>query len=225
MARFKRIEVARMMDKTGIVPVFYHPDYDTCLSVIEACYKAGIRVFEFTNRGDFAHELFGALQKQVAAKMPEMMFGIGTVIDAGTASLYMQLGADFVVSPVLVEEMAQTCNRRKVMWIPGAGSLTEISNAEALGAEVVKIFPGTQVGGPDFVKAALGPFPWSSIMPTGGVTLEKDNLTKWFKAGVVSVGIGSSLFTKEAIANKDWKGITEKLGVALNLVSDLKKNK
>lgn len=222
MARFTRIEVAQTMKKTGIIPVFYHKDYDTCIEVIKACYDAGIRVFEFTNRGDFAHELFGKLNKYVAENMQELMFGIGTVIDSGTASLYMQLGADFIVSPVLVEEMAKTCNRRKVMWIPGAGSLTEISNAESLGAEVVKIFPGTQVGGPDFVKAALGPFPWSSIMPTGGVSLEKDNLTKWFNAGVISVGIGSSLFSKETISKKDWKGITEKLRTALNLVADLK---
>jgi 2-dehydro-3-deoxyphosphogluconate aldolase/(4S)-4-hydroxy-2-oxoglutarate aldolase len=163
MARHNRIEVALKIKETGLIPVFYHSDFDTCINVIEAGYKGGIRVFEFTNRGDYAHELFSELNKYVAKHFPEMMFGIGTVIDAGTASLYMQLGADFVVSPILVEEMAATCNRRKVAWIPGAGSLTEISKAEALGAEIVKIFPGTQVGGPEFVKAVLGPSPWSSI--------------------------------------------------------------
>lgn len=223
MARYSRIEVALKIKETGLIPVFYHSDFDTCINVIEACYRGGIRVFEFTNRGDYAHELFSALNKHVAKHFPEMMFGIGTVIDAGTASLYMQLGADFVVSPILVEEMAATCNRRKVMWIPGAGSLTEISRAETLGAEVVKIFPGTQVGGPEFVKAVLGPSPWSSIMPTGGVTLEEENLTQWFKSGVISVGIGSSLFTKEALAQRDWQGITEKVATALALVMEIKK--
>ncbi len=223
MARHNRIEVALKIKETGLIPVFYHPDFDTCINVIEACYKGGIRVFEFTNRGDYAHELFSKLNKHVAEHFPEMMFGIGTVIDAGTASLYMQLGADFVVSPILVEEMAATCNRRKIAWIPGAGSLTEISRAEALGAEVVKIFPGTQVGGPEFVKAVLGPSPWSSIMPTGGVSLEEDNLSQWFKAGVISVGIGSSLFTKEALAQKDWQGISEKVAAALTFIKEVKK--
>lgn len=223
MARHSRIEVALKIKETGLIPVFYHPDFDTCINVIEACYRGGIRVFEFTNRGDYAHELFSELNKHVAKHFPEMMFGIGTVIDAGTASLYMQLGADFVVSPILVEEMATTCNRRKVAWIPGAGSLTEISRAEALGAEVVKIFPGTQVGGPEFVKAVLGPSPWSSIMPTGGVTLEEENLSQWFKAGVISVGIGSSLFTKEALVQKDWEGITEKVAAALKFIEGIKK--
>lgn len=223
MARHNRIEVALKIKETGLIPVFYHPDFDTCINVIEACYKGGIRVFEFTNRGDYAHVLFSALNKHVAKHFPEMMFGIGTVIDAGTASLYMQLGADFVVSPILVEEMAATCNRRKVAWIPGAGSLTEISQAEALGAEVVKIFPGSQVGGPEFVKAVLGPSPWSSIMPTGGVTLEEDNLAQWFKAGVISVGIGSSLFTKETLAQKDWQGITQKVAAAMTFIKGVKK--
>lgn len=223
MARHNRIEVALKIKETGLIPVFYHSDFDTCINVIEACYKGGIRVFEFTNRGDYAHELFSELNKYVAKHFPEMMFGIGTVIDAGTASLYMQLGVDFVVSPILVEEMAATCNRRKVAWIPGAGSLTEISKAEALGAEIVKIFPGTQVGGPEFVKAVLGPSPWSSIMPTGGVTLEEDNLSQWFKAGVISVGIGSSLFTKEVLAQKDWNGIAEKVAAALAFIKGVRK--
>lgn len=222
MARHSRIEVALKIKETGLIPVFYHPDFDTCIKVIEACYEGGIRVFEFTNRGDYAHELFSELNKHVAKNMPEMMLGIGTVIDAGTASLYLQLGADFIVSPILVKEMAAVCNRRKVMWIPGAGSLTEISQAEELGAEVVKIFPGTQVGGPEFVKAVLGPSPWSSIMPTGGVTLEEDNLTKWFKAGVISVGIGSSLFTKETLAQQDWKGISEKVAASIKFIKELK---
>ena len=151
------------------MPVFYHSDIDVSKKVVKACYDGGVRVFEFTNRGDFAHEVFSELNKYCRAELPEMIMGVGSVIDAGTTSLYLQLGANFIVSPVLKEDMAIVCNRRKILWSPGCGSLTEISRAEELGAEVVKIFPGSQVGGPGFVKAVRGPFPWTSIMPTGGV--------------------------------------------------------
>src|SRR5690606_24165713 len=140
----------------------------------------GIRVFEFTNRGDYAHEVFTVLNKYAAQTLPEMILGVGSVVDAGTTSLYIQLGANFIVSPILNEDMAKVCNRRKVMWSPGCGSLSEINKAEELGAEVVKIFPGSEVGGPSFVKAVKGPCPWTNIMPTGGVTPTEDNLKGWF---------------------------------------------
>ncbi|MGB3616832.1 MAG: bifunctional 4-hydroxy-2-oxoglutarate aldolase/2-dehydro-3-deoxy-phosphogluconate aldolase [Catalinimonas sp.] len=204
MARFTRIQVALKMAETGMVPVFYHPDLDTCKHVLRACYDGGVRVFEFTNRGDFAHETFGALNKWAATEAPELMLGIGSVIDAGTAALYLQLGACFVVSPILSEQMARVCNRRKVLWSPGCGSLSEIGRAEELGAEVVKIFPASEVGGPSFVKAVKGPCPWSSIMPTGGVEPTEANLRPWFEAGVTCVGMGSKLFPKEIIKEQRW---------------------
>ncbi len=222
MARFTRIEVAQKMDETGIVPVFYHKDAEIGKKVLKACYEGGIRVFEFTNRGDYAHEVFTVLNKYAAAELPEMMLGVGSVVDAGTAALYMQLGACFIVSPVLKEDMAFTCNRRKVLWSPGCGSLSEISRAEELGAEIVKIFPGQQVGGPDFVKAVKGPFPWTSIMPTGGVEPTEENLSAWFKAGVTCVGMGSQLITKDIIANNDFDKLKE---LALNALSIVKKYK
>ncbi|CAN5622446.1 bifunctional 4-hydroxy-2-oxoglutarate aldolase/2-dehydro-3-deoxy-phosphogluconate aldolase [soil metagenome] len=222
MARFTRIEVAQKMAETGIVPVFYHKDQEISKKVLKACYDGGIRVFEFTNRGDYAHEVFSVLNKYAAAELPEMIMGVGSVVDAGTASLYIQLGTNFIVSPVLKEDMAFTCNRRKILWSPGCGSLSEISRAEELGAEIVKIFPGQQVGGPEFVKAVKGPFPWTSIMPTGGVEPTEENLTGWFKAGVTCVGMGSQLITKDIIAENNYEKLKDLAAEALSIVKKLK---
>lgn len=204
MAKFSRIEVVLKMKETGIVPVFYHSDLETCKQVLKGCFDGGVRVFEFTNRGDFAHEIFAELNTYALAELPGLILGIGSVVDAGTASLYLQLGANFVVSPVLNPEIAKVCNRRKVAWSPGCGTLTEISYAEELGAEVIKIFPALQVGGPEFVKAIKGPCPWTSIMPTGGVEPAEENLKEWFASGVHCVGMGSQLITKEILKNGDY---------------------
>jgi len=223
MARFTRIEVALAMKETGMVPVFYHKDLALCKQIVKACYDGGAKVFEFTNRGDNAHEVFNELNKWAATETPEMILGIGSVIDAGTTSIYIQNGANFIVSPILNAEMAKVCNRRKIAWSPGCGSLTEISYAEELGAEVVKIFPGSQVGGPSFVKAIKGPFPWSSIMPTGGVEPTKDNLKGWFDAGVHCVGMGSKLFVKNADGSFDYTGLTAKVKATLELIQELRK--
>ena len=206
------------MYDTGMVPVFYHADLEVGKQVLRACYEGGVRVFEFTNRGDYAHETFAALNKHVAKEMPDMLMGVGSVMDAGTAALYIQLGAEFVVSPILSIDIAKVCNRRKIGWSPGCGSLSEISYAEELGAEVVKIFPGTQVGGPAFVKAVLGPCPWTSIMPTGGVDPSEENLRGWFEAGVHCVGMGSKLITKEVTANGDYDTLSKTAAEALAII-------
>ncbi len=223
MAQFSRIEVALKMEETGIVPVFFHKDIEICKKVVKACYDGGIRVFEFVNRGDFAHEVFAELIKWSTINTPEMILGIGSIVDPGTTSLYIQLGANFVVSPVLNPEMAKVCNRRKILWSPGCGSLSDISYAEELGAEVCKIFPGSSVGGPDFVKAIKGPCSWSSIMPTGGVTPDRENLTEWFKAGVSCVGMGSQLIGKNVIENGTYDELTQTVKSALQIVQELKK--
>lgn len=222
MARFSRIEVVLKMKETGMIPVFFHNDIEVCKEVVQACYKGGARLFEFVNRGDYAHEVFGELNKWVAKECPEMMMGVGSIIDAGTTALYIQLGANFVVSPILNAEMAKVCNRRKVAWSPGCGSLTEISYAEELGAEVVKIFPGEQVGGPEFVKAVKGPCPWSSIMPTGGVKPDKENLKSWFDAGVHCVGMGSQLMIKNANGSFNYQAIEEAASKVFEIIKSLK---
>lgn len=210
------------MKETGIVPVFFHKDIDTSKNVLKACYEGGARIFEFTNRGDRAHLIFEQLITWAEKETPDMILGVGSVVDAGTTSLYIQLGANFIVSPILNEEMAKVCNRRKIAWSPGCGSLSEISKAEELGAEVVKIFPGSQVGGPGFVKAILGPCPWASIMPTGGVAPTEDNLRAWFEAGVHCVGMGSKLMVKDKAGNFDFEAIEQKMRNALEIVRKIR---
>lgn len=222
MSRFSRIEVALEMRRQGVIPVFYHADTELCKEVLKASYAAGIRVFEFTNRGDFAHEVFGTLNRWAATELPELMLGVGSVVDAPTAALYIQLGAAFVVSPLLNEEMAPVCNRRKILWAPGCGSLSEIGRAEELGAEIVKIFPGSSVGGPEFVKAVKGPCPWSSIMPTGGVEPTEESLRAWFKAGVTCVGMGSNLFPNKLIEARDWGAITDTINRVRAIIASVR---
>lgn len=223
MARFTRIQVVSKMQETGMVPVFYHKDLEVCKNVLQACYAGGVRVFEFTNRGDYAHEVFAELNKFVERQIPEMIMGVGSIVDAGTASLYIQLGANFIVSPVLNPDMAKVCNRRKISWSPGCGSLSEISYAEELGAEVVKIFPASEVGGPSFVKSVKAPSPWTSIMPTGGVAPTEENLKGWFDAGVHCVGMGSQLITKEILAQKNYDVLKDNVRQAIDIISKLKK--
>jgi len=205
-----------------MIPVFYHKDVEVCKNVVKACYDGGIRVFEFTNRGDFAHEVFNEINKWAIKACPEMIMGVGSVIDQGTASLYIQIGTNFIVSPLIDEDMAKVCNRRKIAWSPGCGSVTEINRAHELGAEVVKIFPGSSVGGPDFVSGVKGPMPWASIMPTGGVSPDEANLKGWFKAGVHCVGMGSQLFPKDIIESGNYKAITEKCSEALGIIKKLR---
>jgi len=224
MARFTRIEVALKMKETGMVPVFYNKDTEICKQVVKACYEGGVRVFEFTNRGEFAHEVFGEISKWASKEAPEMILGVGSVIDSATAALYIQLGANFIVSPLIDEDTARICNRRKIAWSPGCGSVTEINKAHELGAEVVKVFPGSSVGGPDFISGVKGPMPWASIMPTGGVSPDEANLKGWFKAGVHCVGMGSQLFPKDVIDRKDWVFIRNKCNEALEIISKIKNN-
>ncbi len=225
MARFTRLEVYNTMKINGIVPVFYNPDIEVCKKVLLACYNGGSRIFEFTNRGDFAHEVFTDLNKYATKEAPEMILGVGSIVDAGTTSLYIQLGANFIVSPVLKEDMALVCNRRKIAWSPGAGSLNEISRAEELGAEIIKIFPGTQVGGPGFVKSIKAPCPWTDIMPTGGVKPTRENLTEWFDAGVFCAGMGSQLIVKDTNGNYDFKAIEAKTREAIQIIKEIKNKK
>ena len=217
MAKYSRIEVATVMKETGLVPLFYHPDVSLGKNVLKACYDGGARLLEFTARGDFAFEVFSELNKYALKELPGMIMGVGSITDAGAASLFLQMGANFIVTPSLREDIAIVCNRRKVMWSPGCGSLTEINRAEELGCEIIKLFPG-DIYGPGFVKAIKGPQPWTSIMPTGGVSTEESNIKSWFDAGVTCVGMGSQLISKEILDKKDFKGLENKVKEALALI-------
>ncbi|MDH3649782.1 MAG: bifunctional 4-hydroxy-2-oxoglutarate aldolase/2-dehydro-3-deoxy-phosphogluconate aldolase, partial [Saprospiraceae bacterium] len=210
MAKYTRLQVASAMLQTGLVPLFYHPDMEVGKQILRACHQGGATVVEFTNRGDFAHEVFGELNKYVLEELPGLMLGAGSVPDVATAGLFIQLGANFIVSPSLRQDIAAVCNRRKILWSPGCATLTEIGTAEELGCEIVKLFPGG-TNGPAFVKAIRGPQPWTQIMPTGGVAPTRENLTGWFEAGVACVGMGSKLISKEIIQAQDWAKLAHKV--------------
>jgi len=221
MAQFTRLQVIDQMQKTGLVPLFYHPDISIAKQVLQACYEGGARLLEFTHRGDFAHEVFRDLIIFAQEQLPEMILGVGSITDTACASDHIKNGANFVVTPVFREDIAIVCNRRKVLWSPGCGTLTEIAIAEERGAEIVKLFPGS-VYGPEFVKAIKGPQPWTSIMPTGGVTTSEENLKGWFDAGVTCVGMGSKLISKEIIEKKDFKKLKVTISKVLKSIQKLK---
>ncbi|WP_026705473.1 bifunctional 4-hydroxy-2-oxoglutarate aldolase/2-dehydro-3-deoxy-phosphogluconate aldolase [Flavobacterium soli] len=222
MAQFTRIQVVQEMKETGLVPLFYHPDIEVCKKVVKACYDGGARLFEFTARGDFAHEVFQELMKFSIKEMPQMILGVGSVTDAAAASFYMQMGANFIVTPVFREDIAIVCNRRKVLWSPGCGSLTEIAKAEEMGCEVVKLFPG-DVYGPQFVKGVLAPQPWTSIMPTGGVSPTEESLKQWFDVDVICVGMGSKLISEKIIESQDFAKLTNETQNALSIIKSIRK--
>lgn len=221
MAKYSRIEVALTMKENGMVPLFFHSDLEISKKVLKACYDGGARLMEFTSRGDFAHEVFGALNKYALAELPGMILGVGSITDAAAASLYMSLGANFIVTPVFREDIAIACNRRKVLWSPGCGTLTEIARAEELGCEIVKLFPG-DIYGPEFIKAIKGPCPWTNIMPTGGVLPTVESLTSWFNAGAYCVGIGSQLISKDILDNNDFEGLKTKVSQVLDIINNIK---
>lgn len=221
MARYSKLEVLQTVAKDGMVPLFYHPDADLGKEVLRACYAGGSRVLEFTNRGDFAHEVFRELNRFALDELPGMILGVGSVTDAATAALYMQLGANFMVSASFRPDIAVVCNRRKVPYMPGCGTLTEIGVAEESGVDLVKLFPGSTYG-PGFVKAIKGPQPWTTIMPTGGVSTDEENLRSWFSAGVTCVGMGSKLISADVLKNRDFAGLQKKVESTLALIRTIR---
>jgi 2-dehydro-3-deoxyphosphogluconate aldolase/(4S)-4-hydroxy-2-oxoglutarate aldolase len=221
--RFTKLEVLSVMKTTGMVPVFYHKDIEVAKQVLKACYAGGVRAFEFTNRGEFAHEVFGELTKFAAKECPEMIMGIGSIVDAPTAALYIQLGANFIVGPLFNLDVAKVANRRLVPYAPGCGSVSEVGFAQEMGCDLCKVFPGDVLGA-GFVKGLKAPMPWSNLMVTGGVKPEEANLKAWFDAGVTCVGMGSNLFPAEMIKAQDWSSITKLCADALQIIQKVRKS-
>ena len=221
MAKYTKLQVMQAIAETGMVPVFYHKDVEIAKQVLKACYDGGVRAFEFTNRGDFAQEVFGELVKYAVKELPGMIVGVGSVVDPATAALYLQLGANFVVGPLFNPAIAPVCNRRLVPYCPGCGTVTEIGLAQEAGCDLCKGFPG-DVLGPGFVKGLKAPMPWSQIMVTGGVKPTRENLESWFKAGVTCVGMGSNLFPKEVIAAGEWDKISDLCRNALDIIKSVR---
>lgn len=221
MAFFDKFKVVEKLSTTGMVPVFYNSHITIACEIVKACYAGGVRAFEFTNRGDFANEVFCELIKTVRKECPELSLGVGSIVDAPTAALYIQMGADFVVGPLFNQEVAKLCNRRGIPYVPGCGTVTEVNQAQEMGCDIIKIFPG-DVLGPNFVKGLLAPMPWSKLMVTGGVEPTEENLSAWFKAGVFCVGMGSKLFPNDKIKTSDWDYVTNKCRESLDIIHKLK---
>jgi 2-dehydro-3-deoxyphosphogluconate aldolase/(4S)-4-hydroxy-2-oxoglutarate aldolase len=217
-----RITVLTAMMGQGVIPVFYHPDVETCVNVIQACANGGAKCIEFTNRGDFAAHVFLDVARHFAKADPSVIMGVGSIVDAPTAGIYIANGAKFVVGPILNADVAKVCNRRMIPYSPGCGSASEISYAQELGCEIVKVFPGESVGGPTFVKNVLGPMPWTRIMPTGGVDPDEKSLREWFGAGIVAAGMGSKLITNDLLKAGDWKGIEARVRKTVDLISSIR---
>ena len=216
------MNVLEMMERTGVVPVFYNGDPEVAANVVKACYKGGIRAFEFTNRGEKAFEVFQALVRMADAECPGLVMGIGSIVSADDCGRFVEAGARFVVGPVFCDEVMERADRLGVPYVPGAATPTEVFNAWRAGAKIVKVFPAAEVGGPAFVKAVLAPMPWLRIMVTGGVEPTRENLTRWFAAGVKCVGIGSNLFPKELVDAGRWDDLAEGVARTLAVVAELK---
>lgn len=223
MAKFDRLSVLNAMLDTGLVPVFYNPDPEIAFNIARACLEGGARCLEFTNRGDMAWRVLGGLWDRLGESHPQAILGAGSVGDAPTAALYLNSGANFIVGPNLNPEVARLCNRRQVAYSPGCGSVSEITQAQELGVEIVKIFPGGQVGGPAFVKAVKGPLPWTRFMPTGGVAPTEENVGAWISAGAEVLGMGSKLVSKDLVAQGDWAGISQRVKDCLELIARARK--
>lgn len=218
MARYERLEVLNTLLGDGLVPIFFNDDPKVAERIALACQDGGVRAIEFTNRGDFAPEIFRKLSESLGKTAPNLMLGVGTILDAPTAAIFLAYGANFVVGPIFNEAVAKLCNRRKIAYIPGCASVTEISRAEEYGVEIVKIFPGGSIGGPDFVRSVLGPCPWSLLMPTGGIDISRECIESWFDAGVACVGIGSHLIPKASIQQGDFEIISQNVSKVLEWI-------
>ena len=223
MARFSRIHVYRAMLDSGLVPLFNHLNIDVTKKVARACQDGGARLLEFTNRGDFAFEVFKALSNTLTKDESPLILGVGSIIDSPTAAMYIAAGADFIVGPIFNQEVARLCNRRKIAYLPGCSTLNEISTAEEFGAEIVKVFPGDAAGGPAFIKAISGPCPWTRIMPTGGVDATEDSISKWIGSGACCVGMGSKLITKDALATGNYQEISENVRQVLGWIKSARR--
>lgn len=222
MAAQDRMAVLSALMTQGVVPVFYHPDVEVCIGVIQACANGGAKCIEFTNRGDFAAHVFYDVTRHFRQADPSVIMGVGSIVDAPTAGLYLANGARFVVSPLINAEVARLCNRRGIPYSPGCGSVTEIGDAQELGCEIVKMFPGSSVGGPEFVQNVMGPMPWTRLMPTGGVEPTEESLRKWFAAGIVACGMGSRLISKDLLDARNYAGIEEKVRETVQTIQSIR---
>jgi len=213
-------EIIAAFERSKVIPVFYHDDAEVCTAVLQACYDAGLRVFEFTNRGEGAKRNFAIMQEKKKAAMPDMYLGIGTIKTAPDVKVFSDMGADFIVSPIIDLDVAESCRKENIVWVPGCMTPSEIAVAEKNNAPLTKLFPGSALG-PGYVKAIKPLFPGMKFMPTGGVEPTKESIRSWLDAGVVCVGMGSNLLDKALIDKKDWPALTAQMKTLVTLVKEI----
>lgn len=214
-------EILKLVSAQGVLPLFFYKDASVSIEVLKALYAAGIRSVEYTNRGEAALANFKEMRTACNNEMPGMYLGVGTIKNAAAAIAFIEAGADYIISPGLVEDAAKVADDNNMLWVPGCMTPTEIIRAEQLGAKLVKLFPGNILG-PGFLSAIKELFPNLLFMPTGGVEAEKENLAGWFKAGVCAVGMGSKLITKASLENKDYEGIKAGALKSLALIKEVR---
>jgi 2-dehydro-3-deoxyphosphogluconate aldolase / (4S)-4-hydroxy-2-oxoglutarate aldolase len=222
MSRFLKHEVVRKILDIGLLPVFCHKDVEVSQKIVKACVDGGATVVEFTNRGDFAHDVFNKLLEYTQKELPDVILGIGTILDPAIATMYINCGTNFVVGPIFNLDIAKVCNRRKIAYIPGCMTPTEISTTEKMGVDIVKIFPGITVG-PEFIKSVLGPCPLYHMMPSGGVETNQENISTWIKAGSSALNIGSNLIRKDLVNSKDFNSIKKLVSQCIMWIDEARK--
>jgi 2-dehydro-3-deoxyphosphogluconate aldolase/(4S)-4-hydroxy-2-oxoglutarate aldolase len=223
MAVHSRLDTLAAMKRIGLVPLFYHADVAVAKALVKTCAEGGAMVIEFTLRGDRAIEVFRQLAELRDHEMPSLVLGAGSICNAPSAAMAISAGADFVVGPLLDEDVARICNGQKIPYLPGCGTVTEIHRAHLLGVEICKVFPADCVGGPAFIKAVKGPCPWADLMPTGGVSPTQENLMEWFQAGAICVGVGSNLINKEVVQKREYPVLAEKIRQTLQIIQQIRK--
>ena len=217
----KKEELLKRIPEQGILPLYFYKDLEVSIEVLRALYKAGIRMVEYTNRGEAALQNFKKMREVRDTEMKDMYLGIGTIKNSHAAETYIEAGADFIICPGLVEEVATVADKNKILWVPGCMTPSEIIRAENMGAKMIKLFPGNILG-PEFMSAIKALFPYLLFMPTGGVSLDKENIAAWFKAGVSAVGMGSKLISKQLLEEKNYAKIEELTKEAMSIVKSLK---
>lgn len=219
MPKFSKHEVIARLSEIGLLPVFYNEDIEVADEIVRACNEGGAKIVEFTNRGDFAFEIFSKLAKKYNEESSEVILGVGTIVDPSTANLYVNCGANFIVGPVFNANVSKACNRRKVPYIPGCSTPSEIYSAEEMGADIVKVFPASTVG-TSFIKSVLGPRPRSKLMPSGGVKATRDDISAWFEAGAIAVNIGTDLIRKDLVKAKNFEGIRRRVEKCISWIKE-----
>jgi 2-dehydro-3-deoxyphosphogluconate aldolase/(4S)-4-hydroxy-2-oxoglutarate aldolase len=217
----KKTDLLKLIPEQGVLPLYFYKYPEVSLQVLKALYNAGIRAVEYTNRGEAAFQNFKKMRELCDHELKEMYLGIGTIKNGQMAQKFIDAGADFIICPGLVEDVAKIADKNNMLWVPGCMTPTEIIRAETLGAKMIKLFPGNILG-PKFMSAIKALFPDLLFMPTGGVDLNKENISEWLKAGVCAVGMGSKLISKQLLEEKNYQKIEELTRQAIDILKSLR---